>query len=91
MIDVKPPVTEQVQSHVQRPLTVKMRAIVDVMPADDAWIRQREIHHRLGYADGVGSTLYAMERRGLIQQSGPYWRWTRRALADVMATAEPIG
>jgi hypothetical protein len=48
--------------------TGNMQRILDLMPDDGAPIDQSEIYSRLGYASGVGATLYAMEKCGLVKK-----------------------
>ncbi len=53
----------------RRPLTQGLQRILAAMPDD--WIDQDDLNQRLGYASGVGTTLAAMERRGVIERREP--------------------
>jgi hypothetical protein len=56
-------------------LTEKMQTVLAAMPADGSPIVQEAIYAALGFADGVGATLHALAKRGIVEheaESG--WR-----------------
>jgi hypothetical protein len=53
-----------------RPLTLKMQQILAAVDATPT--AQSVIYDRLGYAQGVGAILVALQARGLIENVGPF-------------------
>jgi len=60
-------------------LSERMLAALNALPSDGTAISQTDLYQLLGYASGVGATLHALQRRGLVERVEGGWRKTTKA------------